>query len=248
VQYPPIEFKSRIEICHLNYQYPGSEKPVLKDINLTVHKGEVIGFVGSSGAGKTTLADVLLGLFNPDSGEIIIDNSIKLNSKQLKYLNIGYIPQNIYLSDDSIKNNIAFGVDEKDIDIQRVESAAQMAQLNELIEHLPGKMDTVIGENGIRLSGGQRQRIGIARALYNNPDILIMDEATSALDNTTEKLFVQSIEKLRGKITMIIIAHRLTTVKRCDKLYLLKNGVITATGTYDELLQINPDFLEMATA
>jgi ABC-type multidrug transport system fused ATPase/permease subunit len=242
----PLTFEKEIIIKNVDYTYPGSEKKSLQDIHLTIHKGEAIGLIGSSGAGKTTLVDIILGLLTPENGSIIIDSTDIKDHTRSWQKNIGYIPQYIYLSDSSIKRNIAFGINDHEIDDQKLWNAIHAAQLELLITELPEGVDTEIGERGVRLSGGQRQRIGIARALYHNPQVLIMDEATSALDNITEKYVVEAIERLKGDRTIITIAHRLTTVKNCDCLYLMKQGKIVAKGTYDELLNHNSEFQEMA--
>ena len=240
-----FDFKDSIGMEKVSFQYPESETFVLKNVSLKIKKGMAVGIVGGTGSGKTTLVDLILGLLEPTEGEITVDGkNIQENLKSWQR-NIGYIPQFIYLSDDTIKHNIAFGIDEKEIDEKKVQKAAKMAQLNEFVDKLEKKLDTVIGERGIRLSGGQRQRIGIARALYHNPEVLIMDEATSSLDNVTEKYVIKAIERLKKDRTIIIIAHRLTTVKECDKLYIVKNKKMVDEGRYDELLKRNKDFKRM---
>jgi ATP-binding cassette subfamily C protein len=202
--------------------------------------------VGSSGAGKTTIVDLILGLLEPDKGEILLDgNDIQQNLSAWQKT-LGYIPQSIYLADETLRSNIAFGIPEEEIDEQKVLNAVQMAQLETLIKQLPDGLDTIIGENGTRLSGGQRQRVGIARALYHDPEVLVMDEATSALDNITEKQITDAIESLKGERTLIMIAHRLTTVKNCDMLYFMEDGKIVEQGTYDDLVHSNVRFREMA--
>jgi ATP-binding cassette, subfamily B, bacterial PglK len=241
-----IQFHQKIELCNLDYTYPEADKPSVTGITLAIAKGQSVAFVGMSGAGKTTVIDLILGLLTPDRGKILVDDrdiSTNLPSWQRQ---IGYIPQNIFLSDDSILRNIAFGVDE--IDESQVWEALKAAQLAELIQSLPQKLDTLVGENGIRLSGGQRQRIGIARALYHQPQILIMDEATAALDNNTEREFMQALSWMSANKTLITIAHRLSTVKNCDYLYFFQDGQITAEGTYEQLLAKSLDFRLMASA
>jgi len=189
--------------------------------------GKSVGIVGGSGAGKTTIVDVLLGLLQIEEGTITCDGIEVMNQYQNWLSHIGYIPQTIYMLDDSIRNNIAFGVNEKDIDDNRIWEVLAEAQLKEFIESLPEGLDTQIGERGVRISGGQRQRIGIARALYHNPELLIFDEATSALDNDTETAIMEAIEKLHGRKTMVIIAHRLRTIENCDRIYRVENGKMT---------------------
>jgi ATP-binding cassette, subfamily B, bacterial PglK len=237
--------KDKIEIKNLDFSYDKSQKLILKDVSLNIFQGQAIGFVGSTGSGKTTLIDLILGLLKPSQGEILVDNKNIKDHLSSWQQNIGYIPQFIYLSDDSIKNNIALGLKEKEIDDEKIRKAIEVSQLTEFVDQLPDKENTKIGERGVRLSGGQRQRIGIARALYNNPEVLVMDEATSSLDNITEKFIIQAIEKLKKDRTIIIIAHRLTTVKNCDTLYILKQGQIIAKGSYQELAEKNQEFKGM---
>jgi ATP-binding cassette, subfamily B, bacterial PglK len=238
--------KDKIELKNISYTYPESKEEVLKNISLSIPKEKAVGFVGATGSGKTTLIDLILGLLEPTKGNILVDGKDIRNNLKAWHKNIGYIPQFIYLSDDTIANNIAFGLTEKEIDQEKLKEAIEASQLDEFVKRLPNGLDTFIGERGIRLSGGQRQRVGIARALYNNPEILVMDEATSSLDNITEKFVIQAIENLKKERTVIIIAHRLTTVKNCDKLYLIKDGRIIDEGTYEELLKNNGDFKLMA--
>jgi ATP-binding cassette subfamily C protein len=240
-----LELKKEITLKSVVFSYPKSEEEVLKKISLSIKKGSAIGLVGSTGSGKTTLVDIILGLLEPVKGEVLVDKRNIQENTQEWQKNIGYISQSIYLSDDTIRNNIAFGIDEKEIDDEKVKKALKAAQLDEFVDRLKDRVDTFIGERGVRLSGGQRQRIGIARALYNDPEVLVMDEATSSLDNITERFVIKSIEQLKKDRTIIIIAHRLTTVKNCDKLYIIKNGQITAEGSYSELLEKSEDFKEM---
>ena len=205
-----------------------------------------VGLVGATGSGKTTLIDVILGLLEPQDGSLEIDGKLitKLNTRSWQRY-IGFVPQDIYLSDDTVAANIAFGIDHKDIDQIAVERASKIASLHEfIIDELPNQYQTTIGERGIRLSGGQRQRIGIARALYHDPKVLIFDEATSALDGTTEKIVMDAINNLRKDITIIIIAHRLSTVKRCDKIYVLEKGKLKAEGNFNELIELDSQFRE----
>lgn len=219
-------FKNEMTVKDLIYHYPDSEENVICGAEFSIRKGETIAFIGSSGAGKTTLVDILLGLLQPQYGKITADDlDIRKNIKVWQK-EIGYIPQVIYLSDDTIRNNIAFGVKKADINDEAAIEAAQKAQLYDFINNLPDGMDTYVGDRGVRLSGGQRQRIGIARALYHNPEILVLDEATSALDNETETAVMESIERLQGTKTMIIIAHRLTTIKNVDHIYEVIDGKV----------------------
>ena len=236
----------KITIRDLHYQYPNSEEQALNGLSLEIGKGQAVAFVGPSGAGKTTIVDVLLGLLEPQKGEILVDGKNIFDSISAWQRNIGYIPQFIYLADDTMRRNIAFGLPDNKIDDECLRRAVEQAQLQELVDRLPNGLDTVIGERGARLSGGQRQRIGIARALYHNPQVLVMDEATSALDNITEQHIINAIETLRGERTIIMIAHRLTTVMNCDVLYMMDQGRIVDAGTYGELLARNAGFREMA--
>ncbi|NBN99621.1 MAG: ATP-binding cassette domain-containing protein, partial [Flavobacteriia bacterium] len=217
----------------------------LKDISLTIPCKQIVGIIGATGSGKTTLVDIISGVLDPQKGSLEVDNKIigKKNIKSWQQL-IGYVPQKIYLSDTTISNNIAFGVDRKNINQEAVERAAKIANLHEfIINELPEKYETTVGERGIRLSGGQCQRIGIARAVYNNPQLLIFDEATSALDNMTEHVILEAIKNLRNKITIILIAHRLNTVKNCNTIFLLEKGKLVLQGKYDDLKRQNKIFL-----
>ncbi|WP_298735338.1 ABC transporter ATP-binding protein [uncultured Psychrobacter sp.] len=230
---------------NINFNYVPNT-PVLKNISLTIERNHSIGFVGHSGSGKSTLIDIMLGLLSQDTGNIVINGRDIDDVLSEWQRSVGYIPQDIYLIDDTIKANIAFGVKEDDFDYAQVMTVLEVAQLDELICSLPNGIETVIGERGVKLSGGQRQRIGIARALYHNPQILVMDEATAALDNTTEKAFMSAINNLKGKKTLIMIAHRLSTVKDCDIIYFMENGEIIDSGSYECLLEKNMLFRRLA--
>ena len=219
-----LYFNKNIILRDISFSYPNSGKKVLQQINLTIDRNTSIAFIGQSGAGKTTLADIVLGILKPESGDTLVDGVSIYSNIDAWHQLIGYIPQTIYLMDDTIRHNIAFGIDEKEIDEERLYKAVEQAQLKELIDGLENGLETEIGERGVRLSGGQRQRIGIARALYRDPQIMILDEATSALDNDTEKAVMEAIEALHGKMTLIIIAHRLSTIKNCDHVYEIKDG------------------------
>ncbi|MEL6441271.1 MAG: ABC transporter ATP-binding protein [Cyanobacteria bacterium J06621_8] len=231
-----MKFNRKVELKNVTYSYPSTSEPAIDRISLDLIKGQSIAFIGKSGAGKTTLVDVILGLLQPEGGDIVVDDqSIYGNLRSWKNL-IGYIPQSIFLMDETIEKNIAFGVPEHLIDRARIEHAIKAAQLEEFVEQMPQGVKTTVGERGLRLSGGQRQRIGIARALYHEREILVLDEATSALDNETEKLVSKAISSLAGTKTLIIIAHRLTTVEHCDRIYLLENGHIVKSGSYQEVV------------
>jgi ABC-type bacteriocin/lantibiotic exporter with double-glycine peptidase domain len=216
-----------IRVENVTYCYPDAEEPVIDGANLTVEKGKTVAFIGASGAGKTTMVDVILGLLTPQKGVVMADGINVHEKPKTFHSQVGYIPQVIYLSDDTIRNNIAFGVKEAEIDEQAIRAAVEKAQLTEFIDSLPNGLDTIVGDRGVRLSGGQRQRIGIARALYHDPEILVLDEATSALDNDTEAAVMEAIEHLQGTKTMIIIAHRLTTIRNVDVIYEVGGGKVT---------------------
>lgn len=222
-------FKKEIEVKRVTYAYPEGEGNVIENACFHIRKGETVAFVGSSGAGKSTIVDVLLGLLPPQQGKILVDGMDVYKNLRTWQKEIGYIPQTIYLSDDSIRNNVAFGIEEENIDEQAVIAALKQAQLYDFVDTLPEGLDTCVGDRGIRLSGGQRQRIGIARALYHKPEILVLDEATSALDNDTEAAVMEAIDSLKGQKTIIIIAHRLTTIKNADTVYEVKDGKVEQT-------------------
>ncbi|WP_103668736.1 ABC transporter ATP-binding protein [Pseudanabaena sp. BC1403] len=243
---PEIRFKKSIELRNIHYLYPNVSQPSLSGISIEISRGQTIAFIGSSGAGKTTIVDIILGLLTPSQGEISVDGKNILTNLAGWQRQIGYIPQSIYLSDDTIRNNIAFGLASHEINEEKVWAAIKASQLEELVHGLPEQLDTLVGERGIRLSGGQRQRIGIARALYHNPEVIVMDEATAALDNTTEREFMCALESMSGQKTMIMIAHRLSTVKNCDRLYLMQQGQVICSGTYNELLSQSNEFKLLA--
>lgn len=220
------KFQNKLEIKNVTYSYPDGDINVIENANFEIERGTTVAFVGASGAGKSTMVDILLGLLPPQYGRICADGMNVYKNLITWQKEVGYIPQTIYLSDDTIRNNVAFGVDEKDIDEQAVVRALQQAQLYDFVESLPEGLNTYVGDRGVRLSGGQRQRIGIARALYHNPEVLVLDEATSALDNDTETAVMEAIEKLQGNKTILIIAHRLTTIKNADVIYEVGNGKV----------------------
>ncbi len=234
----PEVFKNNLTLTNLNYQYDGTELPALDGISINIQKGESVGFIGPSGSGKSTLVDVILGLLTPCAGHVEVDShDIQLALRQWQD-QIGYVPQSIYLTDDTFRRNIAFGLPEEQIDNDAVKQAINAAQLDEFVSSLSDGVETIVGERGIRLSGGQRQRVGIARALYHDPGVLVLDEATSALDTATETGVMNAVMALHGKKTIIIVAHRLTTVEHCDYLYRLEQGRVVEKGEPMKMLGI----------
>ena len=242
-----LKLNKVLELNNVSYTYPNAHKPSVDQLSLTIMANTTVGIVGGSGAGKTTLIDILLGLLKIDSGNFQVDGiGMTQHNIQLWQNASGYIPQSIYLSDDTIAGNIAFGISKEDINFGEILKAGQLAMLDQFVDTLPDGYETVIGERGVRLSGGQRQRIGIARALYSDPSLLIMDEATSSLDGITEDIVMQSIDNMAHKKTIIIVAHRIATVKECDIIYIMENGKVVDSGTYDYLLKSNKNFRDMA--
>jgi ABC-type multidrug transport system fused ATPase/permease subunit len=242
-----MPFQEYIRLENIVFSYPGSNKATIKNQSMIIGHNTSIAMVGPTGCGKTTMADIILGLLEPQQGSIFIDDrQINADNKLNWQKTLGYVPQSIYLTDDTIRGNIALGIDPEKIDDEAVTNAAKMANIHEFIlSGLENGYDTIIGERGIRLSGGQRQRIGIARALYHDPSVLIFDEATSALDSLTENAIINAIKNLNHKKTIIMIAHRITTVKSCDMIFLMKNGKIIDRGSYDELYLKNGTFKRM---
>ncbi len=234
------DWKLQEEICvqDVSYHYPDTEEWVLKDVNFTIKKGTTVAFIGSTGSGKTTMVDIILGLLTPVKGAVMADEINIHEQPKTFHAQVGYIPQTIYLSDDTIRNNIAFGVQEGQIDEDAVNAALEKAQLRDFVESLPHGLETIVGDRGVRLSGGQRQRIGIARALYHDPEILVLDEATSALDNETEAAVMEAIEHLQGMKTMIIIAHRLTTIRNVDVIYEVGDGEVVERSKDEVFVEV----------
>lgn len=222
-------FDESISVENIVYAYPNTEKKVLNGLSLTINKGDSVALIGESGAGKTTLADVILGLLKPEEGTIKVDGLDIFAMPKMWARLIGYVPQAVFLADDTIRNNVAFGLPENEIDDELIWRAIDQAQLRTFVEGLPEGLNTIVGERGIKFSGGQRQRVAIARALYYNPDILVLDEATSALDNETESAVMEAIDALKGQKTLIIVAHRLSTIRNCNKVYEIKAGKASLT-------------------
>lgn len=247
---PSIDFVHELKLANIIYTYPRTNRPSLNELSLEIPVHTTIGIVGATGSGKTTVVDIVLGLLRPDKGQLLVDDALidfeNVRSWQNK---LGYVPQQIYLADNSVAANIAFGVPSNQIDHNAVENAARIANLHNFVTNqMPKGYETVIGERGVRLSGGQRQRIGIARALYHDPEVLILDEATSALDNLTEQAVMGAVHNLGHSKTIILIAHRLTTVRNCDQIFFLHNGQLVGKGNYSELIEKNTNFRTMANS
>ncbi len=240
---PPLKPAKSIALRDVTYTYPQAARPSLEDLTLEIEAYSTVGLVGETGAGKSTIVDILLGLLSPQSGEMYVDG-VEINAANVKRWrrSVGYVPQSIYLADKSLAANIAFGVPEDEIDPKAVERAARAARLHDFASQLPDGYATEVGERGARISGGQRQRVGIARALYRDPDVIVFDEATSALDTATEKAVMEAVEGLGQQKTVIMITHRLSTVRRCDRIFILAGGRIAGSGTYEELAARNPAF------
>ncbi|MBU1656491.1 MAG: ABC transporter ATP-binding protein/permease [Gammaproteobacteria bacterium] len=228
--------RDKLEVKSVSYVYPGANKPSIKNISLVIRSGEMVGFVGKSGSGKTTLIDIILGLLSPTSGKVLVDGITIEKNLMSWQRQVGYIPQSIYLTDDTLRRNVALGLLDDEIEDGKIWAALEGAQLKTFVEELADGLDTLVGERGVRLSGGQRQRIGIARALYHDPKILILDEATSALDNQTEGEFIKTVRGLRGNKTILVIAHRLSTIEGCDRVCLLHDGELMSVGSYSEVV------------
>ena len=232
-----VDFEHHIKLKNIKFKYLNNNKYVIDDISLTIDKGSRVGFIGSTGCGKSTLLDIIMGLIEPTEGKFLIDNNeVDFQNNRGWQKHIAHVPQAIFLSDSSIAENIAFGIPKNEIDYHRLELSAKQAQLTDLIESWEDKYDSYVGERGVRISGGQRQRIGIARALYQNADVIIFDEATRALDNETEKAIIESITELSKNLTIIMVAHRLTTLEGCSTIYQLKDGKIQRSGSFDEIV------------
>ena len=245
----PLSFHESIRFNNVRFRYTHDGPWVLDDLNVTVPKGARMGFVGSTGSGKSTLMDVLMGLLSPSEGELLVDGEPICGDRIRAWQrSIAHVPQSIFLADTSLAENIALGVRREDIDRNRVRMAARQAQIADFIESGPEGYDAVVGERGVRLSGGQRQRIGIARALYKQASVLVLDEATSALDNATEQSVIDAIEGLDRDLTILLIAHRLTTVQHCDSIVELEQGKVVAQGSYEQLIADSSSFRSMAHA
>ena len=234
--YTPFQFQKAINLSNLSFTYPTRKEFSISKVSMNIKRNDFIGIIGKTGSGKSTLVNILVGLVKPTEGKVEVDGANIDSNLSGWHEKIGYVPQSVYLIDDTINKNIAFGLGEKDIDHDLIKQAVEKANLSEFINNLSNGLETIVGEKGIRISGGQQQRIGIARALYRNPEILILDEATSSLDETTEKKIMESIKFLKNKKTLIVITHRLTTVSNCDKIYFIDNGRVVNEGTPKKIL------------
>lgn len=245
---PPLTLEKELDLVELTFTYPDAKAPAIKDLSLTIPARSMVGFVGKTGSGKTTAVDLILGLLRPQEGAILVDGTPLQDDNLRRWQrNIGYVPQHIYLSDDTVARNIAFGESKETIDLDSVKEAARRAHIHDFVEEeLPHQWETVVGERGVKLSGGQRQRIGIARALYHGPSMLVFDEATSALDQSTEASVMEAIYDLEERHTILVIAHRLSTVQRADNIFMLEQGEKVGEGTYQKLLEDHPKFRSMA--
>ena len=238
----PLRFEQELRLEDVTFQYPTRDEPALKNMSMTVRPGESVGIVGPTGSGKSTLLDTILGMIEPDSGTVSLDGMPLAECRRGWQLSIGYVPQDVYLVDDTLRANVALGWFGDDIDEERVNEAIRLAGLVEVVASLPDGASTVLGERGVRLSGGQRQRVGLARALYTRPSVLVLDEATSNLDQATERRIVETLEALQGGVTMIVVTHRTASVRRCDRLVYLEHGAVRASGTVAEVRAAVPEF------
>ena len=235
-------FKPRVSLKNITFYYPGTSEPALENISLEVQEGETIAIVGSSGAGKTTLVDLILGILTPNSGSVRVSDTNPLDAISNWPGAISYVPQEVFMANGTFLENVVMGYDPKFANVENVKSALQLARLESHVENQPSSLDTIIGERGTSLSGGQRQRLGIARALYTKPKLLVLDEATSALDGQTEAEISNSIQELRGEVTLLVIAHRLSTIRSADRVYYLEKGRLVAIGSFDEVRAQIPNF------
>jgi HlyD family secretion protein len=239
--------KQKISLENITFSYPQKEKSALNSVDISIPVNSIIGIVGPSGSGKSTLIDILIGLIKPQQGNLKVDGEIINNKNCRLWQNtIGFVAQSIFLSEGTIAENVAFGVSKDQINTKKVHHALKQAHLSELIESLEIGIYTQVGERGVQLSGGQRQRIGIARALYHEAEVLVFDEATSSLDGITEKMIMQAIQNFKGQKTIILIAHRLKTVQKCDKIFFIEDGKVIDQGAYEELIKTNAKFKKMA--
>lgn len=242
----PWSFERALEFDDVSFRYEGTDQLALRGVDLTIRPGETIGICGPTGSGKTTLVDLMTGLLEPTSGRVMVDGRDLREDPRRWQANLGVVPQMVFLIDDTLRRNIALGTDDASIDDASIDEAVRLAQLDEFVERSPQGLDTVVGERGVRVSGGQRQRIAIARALYQHAEVLIFDEGTSALDNTTEAQLMSALEALRGDYTIVLVAHRLSTVRNCDRIIFVENGRVAGLDTYDRLVSENASFRTLA--
>jgi ATP-binding cassette, subfamily B, bacterial PglK len=245
-QTAPLAFEQEIRLDAVSFRYEGTERDAVQNLSLTVRPGDVVGICGPTGGGKTTLTDLIIGLLEPTSGSVTVDGRNLREHARAWHAALGVVPQMVFLIDDSLRSNIALGLRDDEIDQDAMQEAVDLAQLRTFVDSLPDGLDTLVGERGVRISGGQRQRIAIARALYRRPKVLVFDEGTSALDNTTEQELMNALERLRGSHTILLVAHRLSTVRKADRILLVEAGQGVALGTYDELLTSSPQFRALA--
>jgi ATP-binding cassette, subfamily B, bacterial PglK len=238
--------RDRISVDHVTFHYEGADLPALHDVSLVLHKGTALGICGPTGGGKSTFVDVIVGLLRPTTGRVLVDGRDIHDELREWQQQLGVVSQSVFLLDASLRQNVALGVAEREIDQERVVEAIRLAQLEDFVDALPDGLDTEVGERGVRISGGQRQRVAIARALYRRPSVLVFDEATSALDTETEGQLVTDLERLRGERTLIMVAHRLSTVRYCDRIVVVEDGRISDAGTFDELARRHKLFADFA--
>jgi len=239
---PRLSFERTLVLDRLTYRYPSMPRPAVDDVSLEISKGQWVAFIGPTGAGKTTLVDLMLGLFAPASGRILVDGRDIGDDLVAWQRNVGYVPQDVYLLDDTVRRNVAFCLPEGEIDDERVWSALRAAEVETFVRSLPGGLDAMVGQRGDRLSGGERQRLGLARALYEDPQMLVIDEGTANLDNETEAAIARTLSGLRGRKTILVIAHRLSLIRNCDHVYLLRRGKVQYSGEYSDLLRTDVGF------
>jgi ATP-binding cassette, subfamily B, bacterial PglK len=241
-----VTFDETLALEHVSFVYPQTDHPAIADVDVTIRPGEVVGICGPTGGGKTTLTDLIAGILPPTHGRVAVDGTDIQDAIPSWFTKLGVVPQMVFLTDDTLARNIALGVPDEEIDEEALWEAVRLAQLEDFVASLPDGLDSDVGERGVRVSGGQRQRVAIARALYRRPEVLIFDEGTSALDSATEAVLMSSLERLRGTHTILLVAHRLATVRNCDTILYLDQGRVAGAGTFDELCEASPGFRALA--